>query len=605
MALDINNLEGNHLKVFATIEKEYLSRYPSGLRTAYAIQTPDLIGKEVSLSGWVSRLRDLGGVIFVILRDRTGEVQLTIDEKRNPDLFKLASKLSEEDVILARGKVARRPEENVNPKIPTGNVEILLEDLRVLARSEPLPYQKHQDVSEFLRLKYSYLELRTPRMVRNLTFRSLFTNSVRKFLISKGFLEVETPMLIRSTPEGARDFLVPSRLNPGKFYALPQSPQLLKQILMIGGIDKYFQIARCLRDEDLRADRQPEFTQIDIEMSFVRENDILSLVEEMFQTVFGELLGIQLKLPFPRITYHQAITQWGTDKPDIRYPYKLIDLTDIFRESEFKVLRSIVERGGEVIAFKLPVKLSRKRVDDLIQESIKSGITSHGFLTLELSDGKLKGKVAKFVSKERILDLASLSEGETLFIVGGERARELADSLKRFLVKKLDIQPESDFYFLWVVEFPIFKLGEDGRLEPHHHPFSMPYEEDVELIDSDPLNVRGYVYDLVLNGHEIGSGSLRITDPELQLKILEKIGYPREVSYKRFGFLLNAMKYGAPPHGGIALGLDRILAIILGESSIREVIAFPKTQGGICPLTDAPSEVETWQLDELGIALKG
>ncbi len=585
------NLRGK----FENIAEAYLGGVePVGLRDCYVYQVVDKVGQSIRLAGWINSVRDLGGIAFVELRDRTGIVQLVLQG----ELLAEVKHINPEDVYLVEGVVVERAPEAVNPKLRTGHLEVKVRSMRKLSGASLLPFQLRAQASEELRLRYRYLDLRRDRYKYNLVVRSLIANSVRKYLIGKGFIEIETPMLIKTTPEGARDFLVPSRLQRGKFYALPQSPQLLKQILMIAGIDRYFQLARCLRDEDLRADRQPEFTQIDIEMSFVEMEDVLNLVENMFVEVLAEF-GINLSRPFKRLSYDEAISKWDTDKPDLRYPFPIHDITELVRDSEFEVLRRAVADGKRVKCFKLPVKPSRKEYNLLLQEAKRECIVEHGFILSSLSQGKLTGAVGKYLNSEALVRLVGLDEGESVVILATDELGAV-DRLKRFMINKLNLEPSSELEFLWITDFPLFQL-EDGMIKPHHHPFSQPYPEQVELLESEPLKVRGKIYDLVLNGVELGSGSIRISDPELQLKVLEIIGVPRKEAEQKFGFLLEAFRYGVPPHGGIAIGFDRFIAILMDEPSIREVIAFPKTQQGSCLLTGAPSEPESQQLDELGL----
>ncbi|MCX7796524.1 MAG: aspartate--tRNA ligase [bacterium] len=563
------------------------------------------IGKEVALDGWVHRRRDHGGLIFIDLRDRTGIIQLVFDPVRNKDAFEVAQELKNEWVIGVRGQIVRRPAGSENPKISTGEIEVLVDRIKVFSKSKVLPFNVNEEekIDEYIRLRYRFLDLRRPRLQKNIELRHRATQTVRRYLSDNGFWEVETPILTRSTPEGARDYLVPSRVHKGKFYALPQSPQLFKQMLMVAGIDRYFQIARCFRDEDLRADRQPEFTQIDIEASFVDEEDIFGIVEGLMYSMFKEVLGLEPSLPFPRMSHQEAYYKYGTDKPDLRYDTILYDVSSVANLIPFPPFQD-----KEVIALKIPggKDITRKVIDELTESAKALGARGLAWLSLQEEP---RGPFSKLLSDGIIEELKRITEatdGDLLLFIADEPrvAREIMGRF-RLEVNKRFFQPNTQYAFVWIVDFPLFSFNkEENRIEAEHHPFTSPKREDINLLDIDPLKVRANAYDLVLNGVELGSGSIRNSDPEMQKKIFSILGLDEATSYKKFGFLLEALSYGAPPHGGIALGLDRIVAIMAGEDSIREVLAFPKTQSAFCPLTEAPSDVENRQLDELGISVK-
>lgn len=563
------------------------------------------IGREVALNGWVHRRRDHGGLIFVDLRDRTGIIQLVFDPAHSQDAFEIAQELKNEWVIGIRGQIVRRPAGSENPKISTGEIEVLVDKIKIFSKSKVLPFNVNEEerVDEYIRLKYRFLDLRRPRLQKNIELRHRATQTVRRYLSDNGFWEVETPILTRSTPEGARDYLVPSRVHRGKFYALPQSPQLFKQMLMVAGIDRYFQIARCFRDEDLRADRQPEFTQIDIEASFIDEEDIFRIVEGLMYSMFKEVLDVTLSLPFPRMSYQEAYYKYGTDKPDLRYDTVLYDVSSVANLIPFPPFQ-----GREVIALKIPKgqDITRKVIDELTESAKALGAKGLAWLSLQEEP---RGPFSKLLSDGIIVELKKLTEatdGDLLLFIADE-PRVARETMGRFRleVNKRFFQPNTQYAFVWIIDFPLFSFNkEENRIEAEHHPFTSPKREDISLLDIDPLKVRANAYDLVLNGVELGSGSIRNSDPEMQKKIFSILGLDEVTSYKKFGFLLEALSYGAPPHGGIALGLDRIIAIMAGEESIREVLAFPKTQSAFCPLTEAPSDVESKQLDELGISVK-
>ena len=560
----------------------------------------------VIVNGWIHRKRNLGGILFVDLRDRSGIVQIVFDPKdMNPEGFKKMESTKLESVIGVKGTVRKRITEN--PKMPTGKIEILAKEAEVFSDADDLPFSPFsgQEVDETMRLRYRYIDLRKPEVRNIFEKRQKIIHSVRNFLINKGFIEVETPILTKSTPEGARDFLVPSRLNRGKFYALPQSPQLFKQILMIGGFEKYFQIARCFRDEDLRLDRQPEFTQIDIEMAFIDQEDVVNLVEDMFGNLFKEILGVNVQTPFPRMSYIEAKQKYGSDKPDTRFGMEIEDLTDSFKESEIKIIKDSSISDKKILALFLEngAKLSRKEIDDLREKTKEFGAS--GFLDFKISNRETASSFSKYLSEKENQALMSRSkEGDLalVFIVSKKTGFDIVGRVRTFLAQKYNLIPEDKWNFLWVVDFPFFVYNdEEHRYEAEHHPFTMPKPEDLDKLETDKDSVRAIAYDLVLNGNELGGGSIRIHNPEIQKRVFKAIGLKEEESEARFGFLLKALRLGAPPHGGIAFGLDRLVMLMSRTSSLRDVIAFPKTTSGICPLTDAPSKVDDKQLKELGI----
>ncbi|MFU2157575.1 MAG: aspartate--tRNA ligase [Caldisericum exile] len=566
-----------------------------------------IVGNVVVVNGWLHRKRNLGGILFLDIRDRSGIVQVVVNPNDiSKEKFESIESLKVESVLGIKGIVKKR--EAPNPKLKTGMVEIQLKDFEVFSKAEDLPFNPFspQDVDEIVRLKYRYLDLRREEMRKIFELRAQITQSVRNYLSSKGFIEVETPYLTKSTPEGARDFLVPSRLNKGKFYALPQSPQLFKQILMISGFEKYFQIARCFRDEDLRLDRQPEFTQIDMEMSFVEQDDIIELVEDMYKNLFKEVLGIEISTPFPRIDYKDAIRFYGSDKPDTRFEMKIINFTDTFKDTKIKVF----ENNGSKLILGLTIddanNISRSEVDRL-KDSVKQfGV--NGFVDFKIQGGEITSQFAKFLNeneRKEILNYAKDNSLITIFVVDKKDGFEKVGRIRLFFGEKFNKIDKDKFNFLWVVNFPFFSYSEEeGRYVAEHHPFTMPNPLDLDKLETDKENVRAIAYDLVLNGNELGGGSIRIHDPELQKRVFKAIGLSEEEIETRFGFLVRAFSLGAPPHGGIAFGLDRLVWILSKANSLRDVIAFPKTTSGTCPLTDAPSEVDIKQLDELGIDLK-
>jgi aspartyl-tRNA synthetase len=566
------------------------------------------VDRDVVLAGWVKRVRELGYLTFLDLWDRTGIVQLVV-EKDQDALHDLFRSLRAEDVIMCRGFVRPRPEEMINPDMKTGEVEVVAKKVRVLNKAEVPPFTITSEVqaNEDLRLRYRYLDLRRDPLQRNIELRHELSLRVREHLSREGFLEIETPMLVRRTPEGARDYLVPSRLQPGRFYALPQSPQLYKQILMVAGFDRYFQLARCLRDEDLRADRQPEHTQIDIEMSFVSEEDIYGTVERLMAAVWREVAGVEIEIPFPRMSYEESMLKYGTDKPDLRFGLEIRDCSAVFESSDFKVFRSAVKDGGSVrgICFEDGADYSRKRIGEL--EKIIKDAGAGGLATVKLEEAGVTSPISKFLSDKDIGALKKTFETKApalICLVGGphEIALKALGALRNHLGRQGLEQDSADrFNFLWVNKFPLYLPGDEGGWEPAHHIFSMPFEEDLPLLETDPGNVKGHLYDLVCNGVELGSGSIRIHHRELQEKVLAVIGIGPEEAERKFGFLLEAFQYGAPPHGGVALGLDRIATIIGGGASIRDYIAFPKTQKATSLMEGAPSPVERELLEELHI----
>lgn len=561
------------------------------------------VGSEVTLCGWVDSKRDHGGLIFVDLRDRSGKVQL-VAEPETPS-FEVLSEVKPEWVLKVKGSVRKRPQGTENPRMKTGEIEVLALDVEVLSKSKVPPFEIDDDVQvdERLRLKYRYLDLRRPKMMDNIIFRHKITLEVRKFLSSKGFIEIETPYLTKSTPEGARDFLVPSRLYPGKFYALPQSPQLFKQILMVAGFEKYFQIARCFRDEDLRADRQPEHTQIDIEMSFVTEEDILKLSEDLIATAFA-VAGVELKTPFKRITYEEAMLRYGSDKPDTRFGLEIIDLSNLFKNTSIGVFK--VDSNGIVAGINAQKVFTRKEIENLTEFAKSEGAKGLAWFVKEGSE--IRSPLLKYASQRETEGLNRLIEsGSTLFVMAGERYEtlELLGRLRSELARIMKLIPEKGFDVLWVTDFPLFEWSqEEKRYKSKHHPFTRPKEETLEYLNTEPLKVKAHAYDLVINGVEVGGGSLRIYNSDVQKKIFEFLGISEEEAKEKFGFLLEAFEYGVPPHGGIAFGLDRLIMIILGLNTIRDCIAFPKTQSGTCLLTGAPDSVSAFQLKELHIKIQ-
>lgn len=568
------------------------------------------IGEQVTLMGWVLRRRDHGGVIFIDLRDRYGITQVVFNPEINPEVHDKAHQVRSEWVLAVRGRVEARPGDMANPKLATGGIEVLIDELRILNSSEtpPFPLDEDSEVSDNLRLQYRYLDLRRPEMAANLVMRHKAVQSVRNFLSDNEFLDIETPMLTRSTPEGARDYLVPSRVNASKFYALPQSPQLFKQLLMIAGMDRYYQIVKCFRDEDLRADRQPEFTQIDMELSFVDEEQIMVLNEGMIAALFKDTLGVELSPPFDRITFDESMRRFGTDRPDVRFAMELVDLTEIAAGCGFKVFRSIADKGGAVRAINAKgcAYFTRKELDLLTEYVGQFGAKGLAWVKMK-ADGDWQSPIAKFFTDDERNAIAAATdavEGDLLFF-GADTQKivfQVLSELRVELARRLDLLKKDEFSFVWVTDFPLVEYDEkDKRYQALHHPFTAPKEEDIAKLATDPANVYSRAYDLVLNGTEIGGGSIRIHQKELQSKVLDVLGIGEEEANEKFGFLLRALELGAPPHGGLAFGLDRLLMIITGSDSIRNVIAFPKTQRATCPLTEAPASVARKQLTELHI----
>lgn len=566
------------------------------------------IGEKVTLMGWVNSRRDHGGLIFIDLRDREGKTQVVFDPKVSRDAHLMAHKIRSEYVIAIVGEVIPRGKDAINPNLKTGDIEVKAEEINILNQSEPLPFNinDYTEVGDDLRLKYRYLDLRRPEMKNNLVLRHKVCHLIRNFLNSKGFLDIETPFLTKSTPEGARDYIVPSRVNPGKFYALPQSPQLFKQLLMISGFDKYFQIVRCFRDEDLRADRAPEFTQLDMEMSFIDRDELFTLIEELMVLLFKEILGIEVKRPFARYNYDEVMSRYGVDKPDLRYGMEIHNLNTIFNNTEFSAFSEVIADGGKIGALKTErtEKISRKNIDDFDVFVKSQGLNRLAYIRFK-EDGQIQSSIGKYLSDQEIEGIKEEMQatvGDLVFIVAGdsENVNETLGLLRIKLAHSLNIIPENQFNFLWVTNFPLFEYSKtEKRYTSMHHPFTAPIDEDIPMLDSTPYHARSKAYDLVLNGNEVGGGSIRIHHTGLQQKIFDLLGIKHEEAIQKFGFLLEALQFGAPPHGGIAFGLDRLAMLLAGESSIREVIAFPKTQKATCPLTGAPSEVSSEQLKEL------
>jgi aspartyl-tRNA synthetase len=570
------------------------------------------IGQDVCVMGWVQRRRDHGGLIFIDLRDREGVVQLALDPDRDLASLQKAEQVRNEFVLAARGKVSPRPEGTVNPKMKTGEIEVEISELKILNRSETPPFMvdEYSEVAENIRLKYRYLDLRRPALQNNLVMRHLVAKTVRNYLDGQGFLEVETPVLTKSTPEGARDYLVPSRVNTGNFYALPQSPQLFKQLLMVSGFDRYFQIVKCFRDEDLRADRQPEFTQIDCELSYVSRDDVMGVMEGMIAEVFKQAIGAEVSLPMARLSYVEAMDRFGVDNPDLRFDLELITITELVAKSQFKVFADVAAGGGLVKALNAKgcASFSRKELDDLTDFVKIYG--AKGLAWVKVTEEGWQSPIAKFFTAD---ELAALNDklgaevGDLLLFMADKPsiANEALGRLRGHLGQKLGLADKKDYKFVWITDFPLFEYDEgEKRHVAVHHPFTAPLEEDIPLLDSEPGKVRAQAYDLVLNGSEVGGGSIRIHDQAVQSRMFEMLGIDNEEAREKFGFLLDALSFGAPPHGGIAFGLDRLMMILTGADSIRDVIAFPKTQKATCLLSEAPNEVSEKQLQELGIRLR-
>ncbi|MGH7949116.1 MAG: aspartate--tRNA ligase [Candidatus Binataceae bacterium] len=591
-------------------EAEQYSPLPPWQRTDYcgALRASDA-GREVALWGWVQTRRDHGGLIFIDLRDREGIIQLVFNPELRAEPHKIADKVRSEYYMAVRGKVVRRSEGTINTELPTGEIEVAVDEARILNPSAPPPFPlgPGENAAEEVRLKYRYLDLRRPEMQRNLRLRHLALQGARDFLDRNGFVDIETPILWRATPEGARDYLVPSRVNPGKFYALPQSPQLLKQLLMIGGFDRYYQIARCFRDEDLRANRQPEFSQIDIEMTCPRPEDVMAVGEGMLASMWQRALGIEVKPPFPRMTYAEAQERFGCDKPDLRFGLELCDLSRAYSGTQFKIFAETLARGESVYGIRVPAEhqLSRRELDEM-SETLRSR-AGLGLAWAKIGDGAWHGPVAKHLGdaeRERATAAANLESGDTLLMVAGapQVARPALGDLRLQLGEKFGLRKDDALKFVWITEFPLFEQGaEGGRLISVNHPFTAPHPDDLDLLDREPLKARALAYDVVLNGEELGGGSIRIHRSELQLKIFALLGIERDQAMEKFGFLIDALGYGAPPHGGIAFGVDRDMMMLCGTDSLRDVMAFPKTQKAVDPMSGAPSEVDPNQLRELSI----
>jgi aspartyl-tRNA synthetase len=572
------------------------------------------VGQTVTLAGWVNRRRDMGGVIFIDLRDRDGKTQVVVDSGRTPDGFKTAEQIRSEYVIQIKGIVSQRPTGQENKNLPTGDIEVLAEEVIVLnpAKTPPFLIDRDEVVDETLRLKFRYLDLRRERLQRNIVLRHRAIKFIRDFLDERGFIEIETPILFKSTPEGARDYLVPSRVHPGKFYALPQSPQQLKQLLMVAGYERYFQIARCFRDEDLRADRQPEFTQLDMEMSFVERDDVLNLIEELMVGMVKEVSLVPLATEtFPRLSYHEAMERFGTDRPDIRYGMELVDISDIAGESAFRVFAENVAAGNPVKAICVPGcgSYSRKQIDELEQIARANGAKGLAWMALDADSGEMRGFITKFFKVDQLVAITErmgAKPGDLLLFASDKKSVVYAvlGALREEMGARLGYKDEKKLAFCWVIDFPLFEEElEDGHYAPSHHMFTSPKREQIPLLDSDPGQVLSEQYDLVCNGFEVAGGSIRIHERPLQRKIMELIGFSWEQAEEQFGHMLEAFEYGAPPHGGIAPGIDRIVALMAGEPNIREVMAFPKTAQATDLMSDTPSVVSEKQLQELHIAV--
>lgn len=584
-------------------------------RTYYCGEVPEsAIGEEVVLKGWVAKRRDLGGVIFIDLRDRTGVVQVVFNPEVSEEALAIAERVRSEYVLDITGKVVSRDEETINPNVSTGTIEVIVEKVTIINAAKNPPFlieDKSEEVSEDVRLKYRYLDLRRPALLNTIQMRHNVTKSMRSFLDDNGFLDIETPILTKSTPEGARDYLVPSRVHEGEFYALPQSPQIFKQLLMVSGFDKYYQIARCFRDEDLRADRQPEFTQIDIEASFMSQDDIMSMTEQMMARIMKETKNVDIELPLPRMTYDEAMGRYGSDKPDTRFGLELVDVSEIVKDSGLKVFNTVVANGGQVKSINVKgaaEKYSRKDMDALAEFVAPYG--AKGLAWLKVEEDGLKGPIIKFFTEEEqkgLLQTLEATIGDLLVFVADKKS-VVADSLgalRSKLGKDLQLIDESKFNFLWVVDWPLLEYDEaTKRYYAAHHPFTMPAREDLDLFDTDPGNMKAQAYDIVLNGYELGGGSIRIFEKDVQEKMFKLLGFSEEEAKEQFGFLLEAFEYGTPPHGGIALGLDRLVMLLAGRTNLRDTIAFPKTASASDLLTNAPSTVSEAQLEELNLEIR-
>ncbi|MGE1101309.1 aspartate--tRNA ligase [Peribacillus simplex] len=573
--------------------------------------TEAAIGEKVTLKGWVQKRRDLGGVIFIDLRDRSGVVQVVFNPDISADALATAEKIRNEYVLDIQGTVIKRDEANFNPNVTTGTVEVQAENVTILneAKTPPFVIDERTDVSEDIRLKYRYLDLRRPAMFETLKMRNQTTKAIRDYLDGEGFLDIETPILTKSTPEGARDYLVPSRVHEGEFYALPQSPQIFKQLLMVSGFERYYQIARCFRDEDLRADRQPEFTQIDIETSFMSQEDIINTAENMMAKVMKDVKGLDVTLPFPRMTYNEAMSRYGSDKPDTRFGMELKDVSEIVKDSDFKVFTGAVANGGQVKAIVVKdgnADYSRKDIDGLAEFAAIYG--AKGLAWLKVEEDGVKGPIAKFFAEdqEQLVSALEAEVGDLILFVADKKGivADALGALRNKLGKERGLIDQSKFNFLWVTDWPLFEYDEEeGRYYAAHHPFTMPFREDMDKLESDPASVRAQAYDLVLNGYELGGGSLRIFERDVQEKMFKVLGFSEEEANAQFGFLMDAFEYGTPPHGGIALGLDRMVMLLAGRTNLRDTIAFPKTASASDLLVDAPSTVSDKQLAELNLRL--
>lgn len=571
-----------------------------------------MVGNTVTVMGWVQKSRNKGGIIFVDLRDRSGILQVIFDEANcGEESFAKAEKLRSEFVVAITGEVAKRGGA-VNENLATGDIEVIAKDIRILAEADtpPFPIEENSKTKEDLRLKYRYLDLRRPDLQKNIMMRSKVTTLVRSFMADEGFIEIETPTLCKSTPEGARDYLVPSRIHPGEFYALPQSPQIYKQLLMCSGYDRYFQIARCYRDEDLRADRQPEFTQIDMELSFVDVDDVIDVNERLLAKLFKEVIGVDVQLPIQRMTYKEAMERFGSDKPDLRFGMELCDVTDVVKDCEFVVFKNAIEAGGSVRGINAEGQgaMPRKKIDALVDFAKGYGAKGLAYIAIH-EDGTMKSSFAKFMKDEEMQALVEKMNGKPgdLLLFAADKSKLVYDvlgALRLEIADQLGLLKKDEYRFVWITEFPLLEWSEElGRYQAMHHPFTMPMEEDLQYIESDPGRVRAKAYDIVLNGTEIGGGSVRIHQDDIQEMMFKALGFTMERAYDQFGFLLNAFKYGVPPHAGLAYGLDRLVMLMAQEDSIRDVIAFPKVKDASCLMSEAPNTVDAKQLEELGISI--